>query len=365
VPDGASAVVLNFKGSGAWRDTDVSAAIGPDTAKTFVLKATAGAKPTSTVTLPLPANHNGTITLSSSRASVDIRTTFAQYLTAAASVAQKPTPAPKPTPTPTPTPALSTGTPGASNTGVPSGTSLTVHNGDLKITKAGTVIDGLDIRGVVSIQADNVTIKNSIVRGRDLTGSTPLINNLAGRANLKIIDTEVFPSKATPEMQGIYGYNFSLTRVNIHGVVDSVHLTGGNVSIEKSWLHDNLHFENDPYQGGTPSHDDSVQIQAGSGIRIDGNNISGAFNTGIQITQDRGTVSNVSITNNVADGGGCTVNVAEKGKGAIQGLSITDNEFGRHTKVDDCAVIAPSTTKISMARNVYIPDNEPVVIHKG
>src|SRR5690606_36358755 len=39
------------------------------------------------------------------------------------------------------------GKPGAHNTGVPAGTDLTVHEGDLTITEDGTVVEGLDVRG--------------------------------------------------------------------------------------------------------------------------------------------------------------------------------------------------------------------------
>src|SRR4029079_19514480 len=45
-------------------------------------------------------------------------------------------------------------------TGVPARTQLTVHEGDIVVKKAGTVLDGLDIHGFVTIQAPNVTIKN-------------------------------------------------------------------------------------------------------------------------------------------------------------------------------------------------------------
>jgi hypothetical protein len=272
---------------------------------------------------------------------------------------------PAPAPVPAPTLPSTGGTPNGSNTGVPAGTRLTVHNGDLTITEEGTAIDGLDIRGMVRIAAPNVTIKNSIVRGRDLSGPMALISNLGGYENLRIIDTELFPSTPSPDVQGIYGYNFEAKRLNIHGVIDGIHLTGGNVAITDSWVHDNLHYDRDPNQGGTPSHDDSIQIQEGSNIRIDGNRLTGAWNASVQVTQDRGDVSNLTITDNVADGGGCSINLAEKSRGPLHGVVITDNIFGRNTRVDDCAVIARASTKVKMEDNYYTPDDTLVVIHPG
>lgn len=256
-------------------------------------------------------------------------------------------------------------TAGAATTGVPSGITLKVHTGDLNITTAGTVISGLDIRGLVKINANNVTIKNSTIRGRALSAPAALINNLGGRSGLKVIDSELYPSNPSPDVNGIYGYNFTATRLDIHGVIDAVHITGSNVTIADSWLHGNLHYAKDPNQGGKPSHDDSIQIQKGSNIAVYGSTLSGSHNAGVQITQDAGDVSNFSFKNNSADGGACTVNVAQKSYGPIYGTVITDNKFGRNTKVVNCAIISPSTTKISTARNYYTPDNKTVSVHAG
>ena len=51
--------------------------------------------------------------------------------------------------------------PGPTNTGVPAGTQLTVHYGDMNITTPGTVISGLDIHGSVNIAGSNATVKDS------------------------------------------------------------------------------------------------------------------------------------------------------------------------------------------------------------
>ena len=253
----------------------------------------------------------------------------------------------------------------ASTTGVPSGTTLKVHSGDLTVTKAGTVVSGLDVRGLIKIQAANVTIKNSIVRGRAMNGPGALINNLSGYSGLKITDTELYPSTPSPDVNGIYGYNFTATRLEIHGVIDAVHITGSNVTVQQSWLHGNLHYANDPNQGGAASHDDSIQIQKGSNIKVIGNTISGSHSAGVQITQDTGDVSNFTFTNNKADGGKCTINIAQKTHGPIYGAVITDNTFGRNTRIANCAIISPKTTKVATARNYYTPDKKIVSVHTG
>lgn len=228
--------------------------------------------------------------------------------------------------------------------GVPAGTALTVHQGDLTITTAGAVISNLDIRGFVRVEAPNVTIKNSIIRGRATSGDAILLYAGTGKSpGLRVIDSEIAPTHHTPRTNGVYGYGFTLTRVDIHHVIDSVHIFGDNVTVENSRLRDNLHYTNDPYHSDG-SHDDNIQIQVGRNIRIVGNTISGAYNAAVQITQDRGTVADVTITGNSISGGGCTINVAEKGKGAIAGLTIAGNSFGSSRFT--CHMLIPPTTAL-------------------
>ena len=276
-----------------------------------------------------------------------------------------PTPGPNPNPAPRPG-----GRPGADNTGVPAGTQLTVHQGDLTITKAGTVIDSMDIRGFVTVKAANVVIKNSIIRGRDTTGFTStraLVSSTNDAYSVTVMDSELAPTHPSSYIDGLRGWNITAQRVNIHHVIDSAHFWGaGNVVLEDSWLHDNLHLESDPQHNGGASHDDSIQIQQGSNIRIRNNTISGAYNTGIQFTQDRGVVSDVHLTGNFLDGGGCTVNFAEKDRGAFQGIVITGNTFGRTTKIQNCAIIAKDSTRalLTVTDNVYI-DGAAVTVRRG
>jgi hypothetical protein len=251
--------------------------------------------------------------------------------------------------------------PNADNTGVPAGKTLKVHNGDLTITTAGAVIDGLDIRGFVRVKAPDVTIKNSIVRGAPISGNMSLVQ--ASSTGLIIQDSELNPTTRSPYINGIVGKSFTLRRVDIHHVVDSVHLTGGAVRVEASWLHDNLHYATDPnHSNGT--HDDSIQIQAGSGITIVGNTIEHANNAAVMITQNIGKVANVTFANNRTGGGACTINVTESGKGAILGLAIRDNVFSRDTVHPNCAILAPTTTKIATSGNVYT-DGKAVYVSKG
>ncbi|WP_199423004.1 hypothetical protein [Actinotalea solisilvae] len=271
-------------------------------------------------------------------------------------------PAPAPAPAPTTPPV-----PNATNTGVPAGTPLTVHNGDLTITTPGAVISNLDIRGFVRVKANNVTIKNSIIRGRPgLTSYMSLIQNGDQANKLTVIDSELIPSEKSPYIDGIVGKNFSLIRVEIRDVVDQVKITGNDVLVQDSFLHSNLHYLQDPNYGNTPTHDDNVQIQRGTNITIKNSVLQNSHNAAMMITQDSGDVGTVTVTGSRLSGGACTINVAEKSYGPIQGMRVTNNVFGLDTRHARCAVLMPLTTSsISTVTGNTFTDGSTVTVSKG
>ncbi|WP_210480784.1 hypothetical protein [Naasia sp. SYSU D00948] len=264
------------------------------------------------------------------------------------------------TPAPTPAP-VDTRPHGA---GVPTGLSLRTVYGDQIITTPGTVLDGLDIHGRVVVKAPNVTIKNSIIRGLDTGSKWGLIDALAGHPGLVVQDTEIVATVPNYYVNGIMGFNFELRRVNIHGVVDQVHLTGGNVVVDRSWLHGNLHFEDDPgHPDGT--HDDNIQIQKGMNIVVTNNVLAGSHTASIIITQGQGDVGDVRIQGNKFDNGGCSINISEGKYGPLSGVSILDNLFGRTTQFRNCAMVVFSPgTKLNLSGNAYTDGIVPTPIYR-
>ncbi|WP_196250937.1 hypothetical protein [Cellulomonas sp. JZ18] len=262
-----------------------------------------------------------------------------------------PAPAPSPTRTATPAPAPSApasrppaGTPGPDTTGVPAGTRLTVHEGDMRITKAGTVVDSMDIRGIVRVEAPNVTIRRSVISGRPSDTSVGLVMVLEGARNVTIEDSELYSKHRSPNVRGVIGQSFTMTRVEVHSVTDQLMVTGGDVLVQDSWLHGNLHWENDPNFGGGPTHDDNVQIAAGSNIRLLRNVLEDTRNAAVMVTQDRGAVRGLELRGNRIGGGGCSVNLAEKSHGPLSGTVLADNTFERDQVHKGCAIIADAGT---------------------
>ncbi len=267
-----------------------------------------------------------------------------------------------PAPTPSPTTPDASPKPGPTNTGVPAGTELTVHNGDLTITTPGATYSGLDIYGFVRVEAPDVTIKDSIIRGGFATSNTALIYDLSDTAtNLLVEDSELVPIDPSVNIDGIDGWNYTALRVNIHGTVDGAKMFGPNATMQDSWIHDLVTYWNDPSHADGVSHNDDVQILSGSNLRIVGNDLEGGHNTAIQITQDNGPLTDVLIDRNWADAGNVTFNIANKPLASLSGITVTNNIFG-HAAVTGCQILYTSETALLASNNVYADTGLPVVI---
>ena len=277
-----------------------------------------------------------------------------------------PTPTPEPPPTPAPTPSNPSPAPGehpsAETTGVPAGTKLTVHQGDLTVTTPGAVIDGVEVHGVLTVKAANVVIKNSRILGRASDNHIGLVNNIVSGAPFTIQDSEITASSPSAWQNGIFGSRFTAIRVDIHGVVDPIKVIGDDVEVRDSWLHDNLHYEADESPWGTPSHDDSIQIEAGKNISITGNRMEGADNAAIQITQNtsKTPLGNIRISDNSVNDGGCTVNIA-KTPASIGDFVVTDNVFGPDRKFAGCGILAPDMNAPQQSGNTWETTGTAVV----
>lgn len=258
-----------------------------------------------------------------------------------------------------------TGWPGASNTGVPAGTALqpldpggpapagTRWSGDvLWVTAAGTVLDSYDIRGLVRVEAKDVVIQNCRITGQYLSSSFALVYVNGDGFSVTVRDSELYAKYPSPYVRGVIGYNFTLERVNVHDVIDQMAITGNNVVVKDSWLHRTLYYENDPVYNGTPSHDDNAQIQQGSNLTFTHNTMEGTHNAAIQVTQDFGRVSNLLVENNLISNGACSINLAQKDKGALQGITLRGNRFTR-TSTYSCAIIVSGASR----NNLSLSDN--------
>ncbi len=260
---------------------------------------------------------------------------------------------PPPTPSTDPTPAPATvpeGMPGPETTGVPAGTALT-PSGSLSIWRDGTVVDGLDIAGCVSVNADDVIIRNTRVRCAAPSGGVA-VRRATGADRLTLERVEV-DGMGTAEV--CVGWSdYTLRGVDLHGCADGARF-GHRMSVEDSWIHDLA-------QIGT-LHADALQTTSASDVVIRHNTLDvrrsdGTYdNAGVMLGSETGgqQVRDVLVEGNHLDGGNYAFNV----RGDINATRVTvqDNTFGDATRYGP--VLAPARVPLG-AGNVYAATGAPV-----
>lgn len=189
-------------------------------------------------------------------------------------VTATPTPSPTVTPTPSPTPTSPSGFPGASNTGVPAGTTLAAYTGPCTITVANTVIDAKTINCDLAIHAPSVVIQRSRINGQVGVDSG---SGDAGTSSVTVIDSEI---TCAPGDTCVGESRFTLLRVNVHGGNRMAHCYSHCV-VQDSWLH---------------------------GVRLSGNqDHASALRAGQFTTIVHNTLS--CDVQNTAQGGGCSADL--------------------------------------------------------
>ncbi|MFI6483010.1 hypothetical protein ACIBH1_34130 [Nonomuraea sp. NPDC050663] len=214
------------------------------------------------------------------------------------------------------------GWPNASNTGVPDGVEL-AKRGSIRVDKDGTVLDGLDIEGEVSVQADNVTIRNSRIVN---VGHWGVIQR-KGATGLTIVDSEI-RGNGTEQMQfGILNQGGMLTvrRTDISVISNGIQTDHG--LIEDSYFHDPLEFPQD--------HVDMIlstgEAQKGLSLVIRRNTIINTVKqtAAVALFQDFGVPRDTIVEKNILAGGGYALYAGGGKKGTPTGIKIIGNVFLR------------------------------------
>lgn len=252
-------------------------------------------------------------------------------------------------------PSGNTDKPDATNTGVPAGTTLTTVTGNLTISADNSVVSGKHVTGTVFITGDNVTFENSQVDGNGSSGVAFAIK-VMGSGDIVKYNTVAVPNKQSG-LDGIsVGFSGGDTAIvdhnNISGSTDGIKLYN-SATISYNYIHDLTQWASDPVgQGGGASHNDGIQMLAGSNVTIAHNTDKPqkAVNSAIQVTQDSGSVSNLHIDGNWFDGGGCTVNLASNNK-AIGPIYLTNNRFGRNLQYAGCPVVTYAPVALTQNSN--------------
>lgn len=215
-------------------------------------------------------------------------------------------------------------------------------DGNLVVTTPGAIIENLDVRGHIDIQAPNVTVRNTIVRGwgveRVITISGRVLFGLitataAGATGLTVEKCTLVPRVPQYWICGVKSsYDFTVRRTHTYEVVDGIdaYEPTSRLTAEDNYIHDLSFFDNSPdhakdqYHPGW-THNDCIQLSGGAGHIIRGNSLypnpsprvgtpatlraNGypdlSYGTAITVSPDKGNITDTLITKNRSDGGDC------------------------------------------------------------
>jgi len=220
--------------------------------------------------------------------------------------------------------------PWAHNTGPSDPAALTPYVGPSTITADGATYENFTYGSRITIDADNVTLRNFRIDDEDFESWYGIFIN-PGHSGILIEDGEINGARAA----GLLGYGgFTARRLHIHDVAqDAIKIQGtAGVLVEYSFI-ERIGLN---YPGGDPPHADGVQTDGAgaSNVTIRYNNFwipaegtpnykAGASNSNIQIKK---TVSNYVIENNWLNGGGYTIYCYDD---PPPGVYVRNNIFGR------------------------------------
>jgi hypothetical protein len=195
--------------------------------------------------------------------------------------------------------------PNASTTGAHG--RLRVVYGDRTVTRDGTVLENVEIRGSLTINADHVVVRNVKVVS---DGYWPVRAN--GRGVRLLRSTFVGTAAAQASLAG----HFVGRRLNLHGAGDGARMSGGR--LVNSYIHDLAQFDG--------AHNDG--IDATGPVKIIHNKIlvktgqtSAIMLSGYGSTTD----SNVLVKNNLLGGGGFSFYGGAPD--TARGHEVVDNRF--------------------------------------
>ena len=250
------------------------------------------------------------------------------------------------------------GFPDQTNTGVPSGTTLSAPTSCV-LTTAGAVLDAKDFACNVEIRAANVKITRSKIH----PGGSFGVNVVSG--SVVVEDSEFFgTSNAALSGQHDAG-NWTCRRCNIHDFADDGAKLFSNTTLVDSYIHD--------FKSNAGDHADGAQMQDGATAvlvrhnTIDGRADSGATsaNSALFIAPDQGPTSNgpLTIDGNLMAGGNYTVQIVDGNNGQyfIKNVTLTNNRFVHGSsqygalRLQDDEV--PYTT---LSNNVWDQDGTPI-----
>lgn len=167
---------------------------------------------------------------------------------------------------------------------------LTLYDGNMTISTNGATVENMLIRGQVKITGSNVTYRNCLQVGRTMSTtsvfSTGMLEISGNNATVENIEISTYDNTQAPAVDNsiryingvkVIGGSATISRCNIHDVVDAFRLSAGTVEVAGNYIHDLCFRTDDTDQASSNpanwSHNDGVQLSGGGGtFNLHGNN---------------------------------------------------------------------------------------------
>lgn len=237
------------------------------------------------------------------------------------------------------------GWPGAGNTGVPAGTTLTNASGRT-ISTNNTIIDGQNITGNITVNATGVIIRNSKITYTGNGGGGSGAIKVLANATATIENVEINGQTQVHTCIWHEGSSIAIRKVNCHDVEDGMFswaqgtgsaISGDNFTIEDNYIHD---------LGGNESngHYDGWQTEGAANgvIRHNTFRTSPDGTSLIAIWNSQKNSTNITVENNLLAGGGFSIYAQDyhpsesspSGGNTVTKITMKDNKFS--TILDNC-----------------------------
>lgn len=226
------------------------------------------------------------------------------------------------------------------NTGLTNPNNLTIVNGDTTITATGAIVQNLDVRGTLTIQADNVTVRNC----RVWIGAFWGIVVVSGYSGILIEDCEIGKDYVNSSKGILIGAadstEVTIQRCYIHHVGDGIFggTVGGPTPKCKLTVQDCYITEIRETDGN--DSEDTQSDHQGDGMEFLGQLRETLIkHNHIEVPTDQtscllfdahwGNMEDITVENNLLNGAGYTVYTRITDGYTFEGLTIIDNYFGR------------------------------------
>jgi hypothetical protein len=226
---------------------------------------------------------------------------------------------------------------------------LEVYDDTLTVTEDGAVIENLEIRGTLRIQAFNVTVRNVWV----YTTASWTVHVASGSATFE--NMEIGHPGFIGE-RGIGGSNITARDLYIHDVEDGIKL--GSNSFYDRIVVEHLDSPNESPHGDALQADGGAMNSTVQNSVLDSTGPMGLGNSAVILKSDLGPIANITMTGNYFNGGNYTIFVRDGGYGMPSGVAFNGNRFGSESRYG----LLSTDGEVGWVSNVWAATGEPAEV---